>query len=114
LSGGPASAWATRPSAAFGAPASRLARAAASIRCARLVGSGVSRAARSMNAAAAASPPRACARSADCSSSAATSSSGPGAAWARCQARRSGSTSGSVASASARCISCLAAIEADR
>jgi hypothetical protein len=35
--------------------------------------------------------------------SAATSSSGPGAAVARCHARRSGSRSRSVASASARC-----------
>ena len=48
------------------------------------------------NAAAAASPPRACARPAERSSSAATSSSGPAAACARCQARRSGSSSGSV------------------
>ena len=55
------------------------------------------------NAAAAASPPRACARPADRSSSAATSSLGPGVARARCQARRSGSVSGSVASARARC-----------
>ena len=45
------------------------------------------------NAAAAARPPRACARPAERSSSAATSSSGPAAAWARCQARRSGSSS---------------------
>ena len=53
------------------------------------------------NAAAAARPPRSCARTADRSRSAATSSSGSGAAWARCQARRSGSAAGSVASASA-------------
>jgi hypothetical protein len=50
-------------------------------------------------AAAAASPPSACARPAERWSSAATTSSGPGADWARCQARRSGSISGSVASA---------------
>ena len=43
------------------------------------------------------------ARSADCSSSAATASSRPSAACARCHARRSGSASGSVASASAWC-----------
>ena len=54
--------------------------------------------ARSRNAAAAARPPRAWARPAARSSSAATSSSGPAAASARCQARRSGSTSVSVAS----------------
>ena len=45
---------------------------------------------------------RACARPAERSSSAATSPSGPGAACARCQARRSGSSCGSVTSASAR------------
>ena len=49
------------------------------------------------NAAAAATPPRACARPAERSSSAATSSSGPGVARARCQARRSGSVSATVA-----------------
>ena len=38
----------------------------------------------------------------------------PGAAWARCQARRSGSTAGSVASASAPCSSCLVWTDADR
>ena len=48
-------------------------------------------------------PPRACARPADRSSSAATCSSDPGAAAARCHARRSGSRSRSVTSASARC-----------
>jgi hypothetical protein len=48
---------------------------------------------------AAASPPRACARPAERSSSAATSSSWPWVACARCQARRSGSRSGSVTSA---------------
>ncbi len=42
-------------------------------------------------------PPRACARPAECSSSAATCSSSPAAACARCQARRSRSTSASVA-----------------
>ena len=52
--------------------------------------------ARCRNAAAAASPPRACARPADRSSSEATASSGPAAADDRCQARRSGSTCGSV------------------
>jgi aquaporin Z len=57
--------------------------------------------ARSRNAAPAAIPPRPCARSADRSSSPATASSGPRAAQARCHARRSGSTSGSVTSASA-------------
>ena len=46
-------------------------------------------------------PPRPRARSAERSSSPATSSSRPAAACARCQARRSGSASGSVASASA-------------
>src|SRR5262249_16552800 len=64
---------------------------------------GGSAAARARKEAAAAGPPRACARPAERSSSPATSSSGPSAAWARCQARRSGSDSGSVASASARC-----------
>ena len=57
---------------------------------------------RCRNAAAAARPPRACARPADCSSSAATGSLGPAAAVARCHARRSGSTLRSVASARAR------------
>ncbi len=83
-------------------PASRFAPAAASRRCARCVGSGVSAAARSRKAATAANPPRACARPAERSSSAATSSSGMDAACARCHARRSGSISGSVASARAR------------
>ena len=68
---------------------------------ARCAGSGVSVAARSRNAAAAARPPRARARSAERSSSAATSSSGARAACARCHARRSGSTLGSVAAARA-------------
>ena len=84
-----------------GAPASCLACAAVSSRWARRAGSGVSLAARSRNAAAAARPPRARARSAERSSSAATSSSGASVAWARCQARRSGSSSGSVAAARA-------------
>ena len=79
-------------------PAPRPARAA---RGAPVRASARSRARR--KAAAAARPPRACARSAERSSSCATSSSGPGVACARCQARRSGSTSGSVASASTRC-----------
>ena len=69
----------------------------------RRSGSGVSATERSRNAAAAASPPRAWARPAERSSSAATSSSGPDAAAARCQARRSGSSCGSVAAASAMC-----------
>ena len=60
-------------------------------------GSGVSSAARSRNAAAAARPPRRCARSAECAISAATASSGVAVACARCQARRSGSRTGSVA-----------------
>ena len=37
----------------------------------------------------------------------------PGAAWARCQARRSGSSSGSVTSASARCACCRSWAGAD-
>ncbi len=57
-------------------------------------GSSVSSTARCRKAAAAAMPPRACARPAERSSSAATSSSGPEVARARCQARRSGSLSG--------------------
>ena len=89
--------------AASKAPAWRLASAAASARSARRAGSTVSATARCRNAAAAATPPRACARPAERSSSAATSSSGPGVARARCQARRSGSVSASVASARARC-----------
>ena len=91
-----------RPPAARGptsnAPAPRLAWAAASARSARRAGSPVSATARCRNAAAAARPPRACARPAERSSSRATSSSGPAAAAARCHARRSGSTSRSVAS----------------
>ena len=85
------------------APACRLACAAARARPDRRAGSAVSSTARCKNAAAAAMPPRACARPADRSSSAATFSSGPGAAAARCHARRSGSRSRSVTSASARC-----------
>lgn len=95
------SAWTSRAR-----PASRLARAAASSRRDRSRGSGASVAARSRNAAAAANPPRVCARAAACSSSPATSSSGIGVACARCQARRSGSTVGSMTSARARCTSC--------
>jgi hypothetical protein len=102
-SSGPAWAAANSPSAVSGAPARCLAWAAASARCARRAGSSVNPTARSKNAAAAARPPRRCARPADRSSSAATSSSGPEVACARCQARRSGSTSGSVTSASAAC-----------
>jgi hypothetical protein len=64
-------------------------------------------AARSRNAAAAAEPPRACGRPAERSSFSATASSGPGEACALCQARRSGSTPGSVTSTSAWCTSCL-------
>ena len=51
----PATIAATRPAAASGRPASRFARAAASTRCERRRGSGVSSAARARNAAAAAS-----------------------------------------------------------
>ena len=47
------------------------------------------------------------------SSSPATSSSGPDTAWARCQARRSASVSGSMASARAPCASLFAAVYAD-
>ena len=68
-------------------------------------GSGVSSAARSRNAAAAARPPRRCARSAEFAISLATDSSGVAVACARCQARRSESRTGSVESASARCTS---------
>jgi len=66
-------------------------------------GSGISSAARSRNATAAAAPPRIRVRSAQRSISSATPSSGHGAAWARGHARRSGSASGSVASAKTRC-----------
>ena len=89
---GPASAMASSSPAASKAPAWTLACAAASARPARRAGSRVSVAACFRNAAAAARPPRAWARPAERSSSAATSSSGPGAACARCQARRSGSS----------------------
>ena len=68
---------------------------------------------RSSNAAAAASPPRALARPADCSRASAMSSSGPGLPRARCHARRSGSTSGSVASANALCAACRSASAVD-
>ena len=83
-------------------PACKLAWAAASPRRTRCLGSPDRTTERCRNAAAAARPPRACARLADCSSAAATSSLGPAAAVARCHARRSGSTLGSVASARAR------------
>lgn len=59
--------------------------------------------ARSRNTTAAAAPPRIRVRSAQRSISSATASSGHGAAWARCHAWRSGSASGSVASAKTRC-----------
>ena len=95
------SAVASNALAASGAPACSLAFAAASARDPRRTGSGVSSVARSRYAAAAATPPRSCTRSAEHSSSAATASSGPAAAWARCQARRSGSESGAVTSARA-------------
>ena len=111
---GPVSATVSRSCAASNAPVWTLACAAASAREARCAGSSVSIVARSRNAAAAASPPRARARPAERSSSAATSSSGPGEACARCQARRSGSSCGSVTSAKARCISCLWWIKAER
>ena len=101
-------------SAASSAPASRLARAAASRRRTRSAGSGVSVAALSRKAADAAMPPRASARAAERSSSSATCSSGPGAAWARCHARRSGSVSASVASASAACSAERSAGDAER
>ena len=39
---------------------------------------------------------------------------GPAAAWARCQARRSGSACGSVTSASAACVRCRSRSDADR
>ena len=101
----PDSAVATKRRASSSAPACSFAWAAARARPDLRDSSGVSSVARSRNAAAAAKPPRACARAADSSSSAATSSSGVEAACARCQARRSGSSSGSVASARARWIS---------
>jgi len=56
----------------------------------------VKAAARSRKAAAAAKPPCTSTRAAECSSSPATSSSGTDAACARCHARRSGSSVGSV------------------
>ena len=112
-SSGPDRATASSRSASSGAPAWCLPCAAASARRARRSGSGVSSAARSWNAAPAARPPRARARPAERSSSAATSSSSPPVAWARCHARRSGSTPASVASARAswtrRCSSGAAA-----
>ena len=104
-SSAPASVDESRPIASSSAPARNFVCAATSARCARRAESGVNIAARSRNAAAAAKPPRACARAAERSSSSATSSSGTDAACARCHARRSGSMSGSVAAASARCAS---------
>ena len=95
--------WPAAARAASNAPAWKLASAAASARPAWSVGSGVSAVARSRSAAAAARPPRLCARPAERSSSAATASSGPAAASARCQARRSAASSGSLTSASASC-----------
>ena len=104
---GPASAMARSRSAASTAPAWRLASCRGE------------RAPRRGAWARASAPPRVRGRprprpsrrgpapAAERSSSAATSSSDPGVAWARCQARRSGSTSGSVASASAPCTACL-------
>ena len=100
-SSGEASAVVSRRSASSNAPARKLACAAASARSVRRAGSCVSSTARRRKAAAAATPPRACARPADRSSSAATASSGPAAAEPRCHARRSGSSVGSVTSASA-------------
>ena len=98
-----ASAVANSRRVASNRPAWKLTSAAAKARSASRAGSAVSSTARFRKAAAAAMPPRAWARPAERSSSAATSSSGPGAAHARCQARRSGSVSASVASARARC-----------
>ena len=106
--------WPASPRAASNAPAWKLACAAASARSARRAGSTVSATARCRNAAAAATPPRACARPAERSSSAATSSSGPGVAGRRCQARRSGSVSASVASARARCTRWRSSAAAER
>ena len=83
-SSGPASAVTRTRNAAFGSPACRSVSAAANARRARPAGSGVNAAAFSKNADAAARPPRAAARPAECSSSAATSSVGAAAAWARC------------------------------
>ena len=97
-----ASANARSSSAPSKTPACKLAWAAASARRTRCLGSPDRTTERCRNAAAAASPPRACARLADRSSSAATGSLGPAAAVARCHARRSGSTLRSVASARAR------------
>ena len=99
---GAASAVASTASAAANAPACTLACAAPSARSLRRDGSSVNSTERCRKAAAAAMPPRAWARAADRSSSAATSSLERGVPLARCQARRSGSVSGSVASASAR------------
>ena len=75
----PASADATSRRASSISPAYCLASAAASVRSNRRAGSAVRATERSRNAAAAARPPRLCARAADCSSSSATASSGPAA-----------------------------------
>ena len=98
-----ASASARSSSAASCAPAACFASAAARARVALSGGSAVKVAARSRKAAVAARPPRAFARSAECSSSCATVSSAPTAACARCQTLRSGSASGSVTAPSAPC-----------
>ena len=102
-SSGSGCAEARSSAACSNAPAWSFSWAAETVRCARSVGSLVSATARPRKAAAAATPPRARALSADRSSSAATPSSGPDAALARCHTRRSGSFSASVASASTRC-----------
>ena len=94
-SSGPTSAVASSDSAAAKSPGGELRPGGRQRpRRARCAGSGVRAAARSRNAAAAAMPPRPCARPAERISSAATSSSGAVAACARCQARRSGSARG--------------------
>ena len=91
-----------------------LTRAAVSSRSARRPGPGVSSAARSRNAAARpalrglAPVPR------TASSSAATSSSGPAAAWRPVPGPPAGSAAWSVASARARCMSCLRCTDTDR
>ena len=86
---GPSSATASSSDADTASATSSFACAASSERSTRPAGSGVSSAARCRNAAAAASPPRACARPAERASSAAMASSGDEVACARCQARRS-------------------------
>ena len=110
----PALHTASRSTAASGAPACCLASAATRERCARLLRSGVRFAASSRKAAVAARPPRACARSAERSSSTAIASLGSDAPCARCHARRSGSSSGSVTSARARWAAWRSSVEAAR